>query len=260
MKRIIINKQEYLTRTLRLQFPDGEETTYVISDECLEKVLDIENNEEHQEIDDQISYYVDQDVFYLDADIIAANHLDEPFSLIEEIDGDIPEKYLALSRHLLELEIESIGNFGNPAIEDMEIRGWFEGYAEGYKVAYDYKTKEEIAENMEFEIREDHVRALARECMAQYLEEYKSDYDMYVSPELYLEMQIREKYPLPKIKQKTYKLWITIEEHVEFDDGSDEYRDLKELDTRSVGTFTDMDDALEQMNSLGDMFQSDGDV
>ena len=63
-----------------------------------------------------------------------------------------------------------------------------------------------------------------------------------------------------KIVNRTYKLWITIEEHIEMADGTDSYRDLKDEDTRSVGDYTTLEKAVEQMNSLGDMHVHDGDV
>jgi hypothetical protein len=68
------------------------------------------------------------------------------------------------------------------------------------------------------------------------------------------------KSPQKKVVKKTYKLWITIEEHTEFSDGSDKYRDMKEEDTRSLGTFSTVELANEHMNFMGDNHQSDGDV
>ena len=63
-----------------------------------------------------------------------------------------------------------------------------------------------------------------------------------------------------EIVSKTYKLWITIEEHIVMADGSDQYRDMTEEDVRSVGEFKEINDATEQMNVLGNIHQSDGDV
>lgn len=63
-----------------------------------------------------------------------------------------------------------------------------------------------------------------------------------------------------KIVKKSYTLWITIEEHTEFSDGTEKYRDMKDEDTRSVGRFSDLQEACDQMNTLGDIHMRDGDV
>lgn len=62
-----------------------------------------------------------------------------------------------------------------------------------------------------------------------------------------------------KVAKKSYKLWITIEEHIEFTDGTEKYRDMKEEDTRSVGRFSKIEDAYFKMNTLGDNHQNEGD-
>jgi len=63
-----------------------------------------------------------------------------------------------------------------------------------------------------------------------------------------------------KVVSKTYKLWIQIEEHKVFSDGSEEYIDLKEDETRSVGRFKKVKDARRQMDFLGDTCMHDGDA
>jgi hypothetical protein len=60
------------------------------------------------------------------------------------------------------------------------------------------------------------------------------------------------------MKEVKYKLWITIEKITTTDD-DEIYEDLKEEGTRSVGTFKSLDEALEQMNQLGDNHQNDCD-
>ena len=63
-----------------------------------------------------------------------------------------------------------------------------------------------------------------------------------------------------KIVKKSYTLWITIEEHKEFSDGTESYKDLKyEAETRSVGRFSKLKDACEQMQVLGETHMRDGD-
>ena len=63
-----------------------------------------------------------------------------------------------------------------------------------------------------------------------------------------------------KIVKKSYTLWITIEEHTEYSDGTSQYRDMKDEDTRSVGRFSNLKDANEQMQTLGEIHMRDGDV
>lgn len=63
-----------------------------------------------------------------------------------------------------------------------------------------------------------------------------------------------------KVKKKSYTLWIKIEEHLEFEDGTEEYRDMEEEETRSVGRFSNIEDANDQMDVLGDTHMRDGDV
>ena len=60
--------------------------------------------------------------------------------------------------------------------------------------------------------------------------------------------------------KKTYTLWITIEEHIENPDGTEKYRDMSEEDTRSVGRFSNLEDAIEQMDTLGNNHMTDGDI
>jgi hypothetical protein len=63
-----------------------------------------------------------------------------------------------------------------------------------------------------------------------------------------------------KIVKKSYTLWITIEEHTEYSDGTEKYRDMKDEETRSVGRFSNLKDADEQMQTLGEIHMRDGDV
>jgi len=63
-----------------------------------------------------------------------------------------------------------------------------------------------------------------------------------------------------KIVKKSYTLWITIEEHTEYSDGTEKYRDMKDEDTRSVGRFSNLKDANEQMQTLGEIHMRDGDI
>ena len=63
-----------------------------------------------------------------------------------------------------------------------------------------------------------------------------------------------------KIVKKSYTLWITIEEHTEYSDGTEKYRDMKDEDTRSVGRFSKLKNANEQMQTLGEIHMRDGDV
>lgn len=55
----------------------------------------------------------------------------------------------------------------------------------------------------------------------------------------------------------SYKLWITIEKH-EFDPqtGKEEFTDIEEC-TRSAGNFDTEEEALKQMNEIGEAFEGD---
>lgn len=61
--------------------------------------------------------------------------------------------------------------------------------------------------------------------------------------------------PKPK-PRKTYKLWITIEEH---DVKADTYKDVADT-TASVGKFTSLKDAIAQMEQLSENYKNSGDM
>lgn len=64
---------------------------------------------------------------------------------------------------------------------------------------------------------------------------------------------IETDYNTPKEGVK-YKLWITIER---IDENKGRYEDLDQEETRSVGEFTTIAEAREQMNDLGDIHQGE---
>ena len=59
-----------------------------------------------------------------------------------------------------------------------------------------------------------------------------------------------------KVVSKSYKLWVAIEEHIIYDDGSDEYVDDAGGETRSVGEFNTLQEAEDEMNMFGDTHQN----
>ena len=61
----------------------------------------------------------------------------------------------------------------------------------------------------------------------------------------------------PKVVKTSYKLWIVIEEFKELSDGSEEFRDMKEEETRSCGAFSSLEEAYEQMNEIASQFEGD---
>jgi len=65
-----------------------------------------------------------------------------------------------------------------------------------------------------------------------------------------------EKSPRKKVAKKTYKLWVTIEEHIVYEDGSDEYRDIEE-DTVSAGEFSQIQAARLRMDLVSETFGGD---
>lgn len=58
------------------------------------------------------------------------------------------------------------------------------------------------------------------------------------------------------VKKRTYKLWVSIEEHIEFEDGSDEYKDI-EYNTVSAGKFDTLCEAELRMNLISETFERD---
>lgn len=58
--------------------------------------------------------------------------------------------------------------------------------------------------------------------------------------------------------EKRYKLWVTIEEQIEDEDGEVTYQDLTVVETRSVGTFDNVEDAIEHMEYLGSSYVNSG--
>jgi len=54
------------------------------------------------------------------------------------------------------------------------------------------------------------------------------------------------------VAKVSYQLWITIEKHTEYVDGTEKYEDLKDEETRSVGRFSTLEEAYEQMSDVAD--------
>jgi hypothetical protein len=61
---------------------------------------------------------------------------------------------------------------------------------------------------------------------------------------------------MKKVATKSYKLWVSIEEHIIYEDGSDEYNDDAGGETRSVGEFNTLQEAEDEMNMFGDTHQN----
>ena len=56
-----------------------------------------------------------------------------------------------------------------------------------------------------------------------------------------------------KIKKTTYTLWIQIEEHIEYTDGTEKYKDIKD-ETATAGRFNKLKDAVESMEKINDIY------
>jgi len=197
-------------------------------------------DDEGNDIDVNIYFYVDSDKFWLDAKTIAENYLDEPHKFVEDLDDEVTQEQFDLAKHIFELEIERLGNFGTPIVEDFENNGWLEPYKK--------ELWDEIAE-IEFNITDEDIRAVAREASFQGLHKYRHDYDTYVSCDDYLLAKIREKYPLPKIAKTKYKIWMQVERIDTYDDGQERYQDVEES-TVSVGYTDTEQQADELMNEI----------
>ena len=57
--------------------------------------------------------------------------------------------------------------------------------------------------------------------------------------------------------KKSYKVWMIIEEYIEHDDGTEEFRDMKEAETRSAGCFSTLEEAENQMNEIAMQYSGD---
>lgn len=55
----------------------------------------------------------------------------------------------------------------------------------------------------------------------------------------------------------TYTLWLSIEKFTEYSDGSESHENLEEEETRSVGTFKSIEEALSEINLLGEIYQGE---
>lgn len=52
------------------------------------------------------------------------------------------------------------------------------------------------------------------------------------------------------VVKKSYQVWMVIEEHKEFSDGTEKYRDLKQEETRSLCRVATIEEANEIMNEI----------
>ena len=87
MDFITYNGKEYPTRTFKVLF-EGEEHTYTIGTESLNEVIRDkyeEDGSEEQAIDNEIYFYVEDEVIELDGGELCLNYLDEPMSFLEEL-------------------------------------------------------------------------------------------------------------------------------------------------------------------------------
>jgi hypothetical protein len=60
---------------------------------------------------------------------------------------------------------------------------------------------------------------------------------------------------MARIKKISYKVWMTVEQHVEFE-ATEQFENI-ETDTRSAGRFDTYDEAVNQINEIGEQFEGD---
>ncbi len=246
MNTIRYKKSNYPTRDLLLKI-DGNPMRVTIAPQYFCNALDLEE-EEAQEIDDNIYFYVDDSKFWLDAATIAEKHLDESHKLLYDLEeGVLTEKQIELAKTIFDLEIERLGNFGTPVVEDFENNGWLEPYKK--------ELWDKIAE-IEFNITDEEYRALGREALFNSLTEYRPDYFNSVDCDLYLVAKIREKYPLPKIVKTKYKIWMQVERIDTYDDGKERRNDVDDAIV-SVGYTNTEQEADELMNDVHQTYFTD---
>ena len=66
----------------------------------------------------------------------------------------------------------------------------------------------------------------------------------------------KETSPRRKVAKRTFKIWTVIEEHIEYTDGSDEYKDHKE-ETVSAGEFNTLNEACLRNDLISETFGGD---
>lgn len=59
------------------------------------------------------------------------------------------------------------------------------------------------------------------------------------------------------VVKESFTVWMIIEKHTEFADGTEKYEDLKESETRSGGRFSTLEEAEEQMEEIASEHQGD---
>lgn len=59
-----------------------------------------------------------------------------------------------------------------------------------------------------------------------------------------------------KVIKKDYKVWVVIEERTEFEDGSEEFKDLKD-NTQSAGHFDSIEEAERQLSNINSNYGGD---
>lgn len=86
------NGVKYPTRTFVVESPEiGGERTYTIATESLSEALGDAKEEwdtEENDIDNQIYFYVEDEVIGMSAEDICKNHLDVPMTLVKEVTGE----------------------------------------------------------------------------------------------------------------------------------------------------------------------------
>jgi len=60
------------------------------------------------------------------------------------------------------------------------------------------------------------------------------------------------------MEKKSYKLWIIVEEQTtNTETGEETYKDLKDEETRSVGHFDTLEEAIKRMEEIGEIYVGD---
>jgi len=95
MESIEYKGKKYPTRLFIVDNPEfGEHQTIRIATDSLDIAMGnhLKHGEEETKVDDQIYFYVEDEVIELSAEEICENHLDVPMKFIEEISEEYLEK------------------------------------------------------------------------------------------------------------------------------------------------------------------------
>lgn len=113
-----------------------------------------------------------------------------------------------------------------------------------------------VAKSLNFQPTEEQIN----EVIERFEEEAGSDpsgcLPLWIENLLY-DIEVLQVKPIkPKAIKKDYKVWVVIEERTEFEDGSEEFKDLED-NTQSAGHFDSIEEAERQLSNINSNYEGD---